>query len=134
MFEQAEQDIDAVISATPDPTHAVIGMEAIRLGKHVYCQKPLAHSLHEVRVMTEAARAAGVQTQMGNQGHSSEQIRRLYEWIEDGAIGAIRQVYAWSDRPVGGDPWSDFPIMARPGETPPVPETLDWDLWLGPAP
>jgi hypothetical protein len=70
---------------------------------------------------------------MGNQGHSSDAIRMLYEWIQDGAIGPVREVFAWSDRPVGGDPWSDFPIMARPKETPPVPDSLDWDLWLGPA-
>lgn len=134
MFDKEDKNIDAVIIATPDHTHAVIAMEAIRRKKHIYLQKPLAHNLHEVRVLTEAARVAGIQTQMGNQGHSSDQIRRVYEWIEDGAIGPVRQVYAWSDRPVGGDPWSDFPLMARPAETPPVPETLHWDLWLGPAP
>lgn len=134
MFDAEANKIDGVIIATPDHTHAVIAMAAIGLGKHVYCQKPLAHSLHEVRKVTEAARAAGVQTQMGNQGHSSEQIRRLKEWIMDGAIGPVHEVHAWSDRPVGGDPWSDFPLMGRPKETPPVPESLHWDLWLGPAP
>lgn len=134
LFDSQANNIDAVIIATPDHTHAVIGMAAMQLGKHLYCQKPLAHSLHEVRRMTEYAREQGVQTQMGNQGHSSDSIRRLCEWVKDGAIGPIREVHAWSDRPVGGDPWSDFPIMARPTETPPVPEGLDWDLWLGPAP
>lgn len=133
MFDAESKNIDAVIVATPDHTHAVIALTAIRLGKHVYCQKPLAHNIHEVRKLTEAAREYKVQTQMGNQGHSSEQIRRLAEWIEDGAIGDVREVHAWSDRPVGGDPWSTFPIMKRPDETPPVPETLNWDLWLGPA-
>ena len=133
MFDKEAKNIDAVIIATPDHTHAMIAMAAIRAGKHVYCQKPLAHSLHEVRTVTEAARAAGVQTQMGNQGHSSEDIRRCCEWIADGAIGDVREVHAWSDRPVGGDPWSNFPMMARPAETPPVPDTLNWDLWLGPA-
>jgi predicted dehydrogenase len=133
MLDKEGKNIDAVIIATPDHTHAVIGMECIRRGKHVYLQKPLAHSIYEVRMLTEAARKAKVQTQMGNQGHSSNEIRLLYEWIQDGAIGPVREVYAWSDRPVGGDPWSDFPIMARPKETPPVPETLDWDLWIGPA-
>ncbi|MDQ1257416.1 MAG: Gfo/Idh/MocA family oxidoreductase [Candidatus Hydrogenedentes bacterium] len=133
MFDAEANNIDAVIIATPDHTHAVLAMAAIRLGKHVFCQKPLAHSLHEVRKLTEAAREAKVQTQMGNQGHSSEDIRRLCEWIEDGAIGPVHEVHAWSDRPVGGDPWSDFPIMKRPEDTPPVPETLDWDLWIGPA-
>lgn len=134
MLDKEDKNIDAVIIATPDHTHAVIGMECIRRGKHVFLQKPLAHSIYEVRALTEAAREAKVQTQMGNQGHSSNEIRILHEWIQDGAIGPVREVCAWSDRPVGGDPWSDFPIMARPKETPPVPDTLDWDLWLGPAP
>ena len=98
-----------------------------------YCQKPLTHCIAEARTLTEAARSAGVQTQMGNQGHSSNAIRRCREWVQAGVIGPVREVYAWSDRPVGGDPWSDFPIMARPVETPPVPESLNWDLWLGPA-
>lgn len=134
MFDKMGDDIDAVIIATPDHTHAVIAMEAIRRNKHIYLQKPLAHNLHEVRAITEAARKAGVQTQMGNQGHSTQQIRMLKEWIADDAIGEIREVYAWSDRPVGGAPYSDFPVMKRPSETPPVPATLDWDRWLGPAP
>jgi len=133
MFDAEANNFDSIIIATPDHTHAVIAMAAMELGKHVYCQKPLAHNLHEVRKLTEKARECGVQTQMGNQGHSSEQIRRVCEWIDDGAIGPVREVHAWSDRPVGGDPWSDFPIMKRPEETPPVPEKLDWDLWIGPA-
>ncbi len=134
MLDKEDRNIDAVVVATPDHTHAVIGMECIRRRKHIYLQKPLAHSIYEVRALTEAARQAKVQTQMGNQGRSADEMRILYEWIQDGAIGPVREVYAWSDRPVGGDPWSDFPIMARPKETPPVPSTLDWDLWLGPAP
>ncbi|OHB74620.1 MAG: oxidoreductase [Planctomycetes bacterium RBG_16_55_9] len=133
MLDKEDKNIDAVIVATPDHTHAVAAMACIKRRKHVYCQKPLAHSIYEVRTLTEAARKYNVQTQMGNQGHSSNEIRLLKEWIQDGAIGPVREVHAWSDRPVGGDPWSDFPIMARPKETPPVPETLDWDLWLGPA-
>ena len=71
---------------------------------------------------------------MGNQGRSSNEIRRVKEWVDDGAIGPVREVLAWSDRPVGGDPWSDFPIMARPSDAPPVSASLDWDLWVGPAP
>ncbi len=133
MLDKEDKNIDAVIVATPDHTHGVIGMECIRRKKHLYLQKPLAHSIHEVRALTEAAREHKVQTQMGNQGHSSEEIRLLFEWIVDGAIGPVHEVFAWSDRPVGGDPWSDFPVMARPKETPPVPGTLNWDLWLGPA-
>jgi len=133
MFDAEANNIDGVIIATPDHTHAVIAMAAMRLGKHVYCQKPLAHNLYEVRTLTETARECGVQTQMGNQGHSFEQVRRLHEWIDDGAIGQIREVHAWTDRPVGGSAVSDFPIMKRPTDTPPVPEALDWELWLGPA-
>ena len=134
MLDKEGKNIDAVIIATPDHAHAVTAMACLKRGKHVYCQKPLAHSIYEVRKLTEAAREAKVQTQMGNQGHSSEEIRLLCEWIADGAIGPVHEVHVWTDRPVGGDPWSDFPIMARPKETPPVPATLDWDLWLGPAP
>jgi len=133
MLDKEDKNIDAVIVATPDHTHAVAAMACIKRRKHVYVQKPLAHSLYEVRMLTEAARKYKVQTQMGNQGHSSNEIRLLCEWIQDGAIGPVREVYAWSDRPVGGHPWSDFPIMARPKETPPIPKTLDWDLWLGPV-
>lgn len=134
MLDKEDKNIDGVVVATPDHTHGVVGMACIQHGKHVYMQKPLAHSIWEVRKLTEAAREAKVQTQMGNQGHSSDEIRMLWEWIADGAIGPVHEVYAWTDRPVGGDPWSDFPIMARPKDTPDVPKTLDWDLWLGPAP
>ena len=132
MFDK-QKDFDAVVIATPDHTHAVITMAAMKTGKHVYCQKPLTHTVYEARKVTEGARKYKVQTQMGNQGHSSEQIRLLKEWLADGAIGNVTQVYAWTDRPVGGDPWSDFAVRARPTDTPPVPESLDWDLWLGPV-
>ncbi|MHC4962817.1 MAG: Gfo/Idh/MocA family protein [Planctomycetota bacterium] len=114
--------------ATPDHTHACIAMEAMRHGKHVYVQKPLTHSVHEARILTEAARKFGVITQMGNQGHSWEGNRQICEWIWDGAIGNVHEVHAWTNRPV----WPQG--LPRPEETPPVPPTLDWDLWLGPAP
>jgi predicted dehydrogenase len=130
---EKQKDIDAVIVATPDHTHAIITMAAMEAGKHVYCQKPLTHTVYEARKVTEAARKYGVQTQMGNQGHSSEHIRLLKEWIADGVIGEVREVYGWTDRPVGGDPWSNFAVKAMSKETPPVPDTLDWDLWLGPV-
>lgn len=132
MFEK-EKDINAVVVATPDHTHAVITMAAMQLGKHVFCQKPLTHTVYEARKITEAARYYKVQTQMGNQGHSSEHIRLLKEWLADGAIGPVREVHAWTDRPVGGDPWSTFAVQAQPTDTPAVPDSLDWDLWLGPA-
>jgi hypothetical protein len=131
---EKEKGIDAVVIATPDHTHAVITMAVLQAGKHVFCQKPLTHTIFEARRITEAARRAGVVTQMGNQGHSYESIRLLKEWLDDGAIGDVTEVHAWTDRPVGGDPWSDFVQRALPTDTPPVPDSLDWDLWLGPVP
>jgi len=126
-----QKDIDAVIVATPDHTHYVIAMAAMERGKHVYCEKPLAHSIYEVRKLTESARKYKVATQMGNQGHSSEHIRLCCEWIRDGAIGDVREIHAWSNRPMGG---YAFPSgLPRPKDTPPVPDTLNWDLWLGPS-
>lgn len=130
---EKQPEIDAVVIATPDHTHAVIAMAAMQAGKHVRLQKPLAHSLWETRKLLEAARRYGVQTQMGNQGHSSEYMRLLKEWLDDGAIGPVEEVHAWTDRPVGGDPWSTFDVKAKPDDTPPVPDQLNWDLWLGPA-
>ncbi len=130
---EKQKDIDAVIIATPDHTHAVITLATMAAGKHVYCQKPLTHTIREARTVTDAARRAQVQTQMGNQGHSSESIRLLKEWLAAGVIGDVREVHAWTDRPVGGDPWSTFAVQALPKDTPPVPATLDWDLWLGPV-
>jgi len=131
MLDEMDKSIDAVLVSTPDHCHAVAAMRAIRMGKHVYCEKPLAHTIHEVRQITEAARRHNVRTQMGNQGHSSEQIRMMCEWVNDGAIGKVRQVYAWSSRPSGG---AAFAVnMARPKDRPPVPPELDWNLWLGPA-
>ncbi|HOL30513.1 MAG TPA: Gfo/Idh/MocA family oxidoreductase [Anaerohalosphaeraceae bacterium] len=128
MLEEMGKEIDAVIIATPDHTHACIAMECMKRGKHVYVQKPLTKTVYEARMLTEAARKYGVITQMGNQGHSDEGIRLICEWIWDGAIGDVREVHAWTNRPV----WPQG--LDRPSETPPVPDTLDWDLWLGPAP
>jgi len=123
-------DIDAVVITAPDHIHAVAAMAAFKKGKHVFCEKPLAHSVAEVRAMTEAARQAKVATQMGNWGHAKEDIRQLCEWIWDGAIGEVREVHAWTNRPGGWWPYG----IDRPTDEPPVPEGLDWDLWLGPAP
>ncbi len=123
-----QKDIDAVIVATPDHTHAVVAMAAMQRGKHVYVQKPLTRSVYEARMLTEAARKYKVATQMGNQGHSSEEVRMVCEWIWDGAIGDVHEVHCWTNRPV----WPQG--IGRPAETPPVPETLDWDLWIGPSP
>jgi len=124
-----EKNIDAVLVATPDHTHAVATMAAIKRGLHVYCEKPLTYSIYESRKVTEAARKAGVATQMGNQGHAAEGIRLLSEWIWDGAIGDVHEVHAWTPHPV----WPQG-MTKRPADTPPVPETIDWDCWLGPAP
>ncbi|HYW80686.1 MAG TPA: Gfo/Idh/MocA family oxidoreductase [Thermoguttaceae bacterium] len=133
MFDK-QKDIDAVIIATPDHTHAVITLAAMQLGNHVYCQKPLTHTVVEARKITDFARAnPKIMTQMGNQGHSSEQIRQVREWIQAGAIGDVKEVHAWTDRPIGDQPWSNFAVKQLPTEFPPVPETLNWDLWLGPA-
>ncbi len=132
MFDK-EKDIDAVIVATPDHTHAVVTMEAMRRGKHVYCQKPLTHTVYEARKIAEAAKKYKVVTQMGNQGHASDNTRRLKEWLEDGAIGEVKEVYGWTNRPVGGQSYSNFAVKARSSDTPPVPKGMHWDLWLGPA-
>jgi predicted dehydrogenase len=131
-----EKGIDAVMIATPDHTHAVISMEAMRRGKHVYCQKPLTHDVYEARMLAKTARETGVTTQMGIQGHSGEGARLICEWISDGAIGEVREVDAWcnlSYYPFGHAYWSSK-WSRRPEDTPPVPATLNWDLWLGPAP
>lgn len=125
-----KEDVDAVMIATPDHTHAVITMAALKRGKHVYCEKPLTWSVFEARQVTEAARQAKVATQCGNQGQASESARVTREILADGAIGNVREVQVWS----GARFWSWPTWEGRPGETPPIPEGLDWDLWLGPAP
>jgi predicted dehydrogenase len=127
MFEK-QKDIDAVVVATPDHNHAIVAMTAMQLGKHVYVQKPLTRTVSEARALTEAARKYKVVSQMGNQGHSEEGLRLMQEWVAAGAIGPIREVFCWTNRPV----WPQgFP---RPTDTPAVPEGLDWDLWIGPSP
>ena len=131
---EKEKNIDAVVVGTPDHTHAVVSMWAIKMGKHVYCEKPLTRTVYEARALGEAARQAGVATQMGNQGMAFEGNRLINEWIWDGAIGPVREVHAWSDRPSHNGELFWAQGVERPKDTPPVPKTLDWDLWLGPAP
>ncbi len=126
---EKEKNLDAVIVATPDHSHAVIALAAIQRGINVYVQKPLTHSVHEARVLTEAARKYKVKTQMGNQGHSGEGTRQICEWIWSGAIGNVREVQTWTNRPV----WPQGIEVDRPAETPAVPAKLDWDKWIGPA-
>ena len=131
MFDAMSNDIDAVLVATPDHTHAVATLAAIGHGKHVYCEKPLAHSIGEVRAMRKAALEKNVITQVGNQGHSSESIRVFCEMVWSGAIGKVSEIHA------GCDAFKDVYCQTRhqqmlQTEKPPVPSELDWDLWLGP--
>lgn len=125
-----QKDIDAVIVSTPNHSHAVISLAAMELGKHVYCEKPLAHTLVEVRKMTEAAREHKVATQLGNQGHSYATSRELGECIRSGAIGDIQEIHLVE----AAFNFSLFERLPDPEEEHAVPETLDWDLWLGPVP
>jgi predicted dehydrogenase len=127
---EKEKSLDAVMIATPDHWHAPIALAAMQLGKHVYCEKPLTHTIEEARLMERVARETGVVTQMGNGGHAGEGIRLTKEWIDAGAIGAVKEVHVWSDRP--GKFWQTQG-RRRPTDTPAVPPTLDWNLWLGPA-
>ncbi len=126
MFEK-QKNIDAVLIATPDHTHAIATMCAIKNKKHVYCEKPLTHDIYEARKITEAARDAGIVTQMGNQGHSGDAIRLTVEWIRDGVIGDIREVHSWSKNQGRFNK-----NTTRPKDRPALPHGLDWNLWLGP--
>ena len=126
MLDEMDKEIDAVLVATPDHTHAVAAIAAIKLGKHVYCEKPLTRTVYEARLMRETAVKHRVVTQMGNQGSASAKLRRAVELVWGGVIGEVREAHVWFDG--GNGP------MVRPAEQPPVPATLAWDLWLGPAP
>lgn len=119
---------DAVVVATADHTHAAIAATALIHDKHVYCQKPLTHSVYESRLLTKLAEKHAVATQMGNQGNSGDGVRQLCEWIWNGEIGEVTEVHAWTDRPI----WPQG--LQRPSETMAIPPTLDWDLFIGPAP
>ncbi|GMW00959.1 MAG: dehydrogenase [Candidatus Hydrogenedentota bacterium] len=123
-----KESIDAVTISTPDHFHAIAAMAAMERGIHVYVQKPLTHTVWEARLLTEAARKYKVKTQMGNQGRSGEGVRQLTEMIWGGAIGQVREVHCWTNRPI----WPQG--LDRPDKTDAIPDTLDWDLWLGPAP
>lgn len=134
MLDKMQGQIDAVFVATPDHHHATASMAAIRLGKHVYCEKPLTHNIREARLLTLAAREHKVATQLGNNGREGEGWRRLCEWIWAGAIGSVQEAHIWTDRagipkhfwwPQGGN---------RPAGSDPTPAGLNWDAWLGPAP
>jgi len=125
---EKEKDVDAVVVCTTDHLHAAISAAAMKKRKHVFCQKPLTHTIYEARRIAEIARETGVVTQIAVANQASEDTRLLSEWIWDGAIGPVREVINWSSRPF----WAQ--AVERPKEVEPVPEGLDWDLWLGPAP
>jgi predicted dehydrogenase len=129
MFDKEARNIDAVTVSTPDHSHAMAAMTALKAGKHVYTQKPLTRTIWEARQLAaEAARRPKQATQMGNQGHANEGTRQIREWIEAGAIGTVHTVELWTNRPI----WPQG--IVRPTEMHHVPSTLDWELWLGPAP
>ncbi|MEN6333158.1 MAG: Gfo/Idh/MocA family oxidoreductase, partial [Phycisphaerales bacterium] len=128
MLDEMDKQIDAVIVGTPDHTHAVAAMAAMKRGKHVYCEKPLAHSVAEVRALMKAAQEYKVVTQLGNQGHSYDTIRTFCEWIWDGAIGNVHTVHCGCNAVN-----SALDFLPRLSEKEDVPAGLDWDLWLGPA-
>jgi predicted dehydrogenase len=127
MLDEMDKQIDAVIVATPDHTHAVISVRAMRMGKHVFCEKPLAHNVYEARLMRQVVKEKRVATQKGNQGVSSPEFRRGVELVWDGIIGKVTEVHVWN---TGGDPGK----RPRPTGEFPIPPHFDWDLWLGPAP
>jgi predicted dehydrogenase len=140
LFE-VEKEFDAVVVSTCEHTHAFATLPALKLGKHVYCEKPLAYNIEETRIIREAAAKAKVATQMGTQIHAEDNYRRVVELVQSGAIGPIREVHVWVGRAWG---WQSAEAAAknhdivdvreRPAAESPVPKGLDWDLWLGPAP
>jgi predicted dehydrogenase len=133
LLHELDARLDAVVVSTPDHTHAPAAVTAMRLGKHVYCQKPLTHSVWEARLMRQTARQKKVSTQMGNQGTADPGFRRGVELVRGGALGDVTEVHVWTNRPFKY--WKQAPdIVARPRETPPVPSHVHWDYFLGPAP
>ena len=128
LLEKEVKNIDAVIVTTPDHMHAPIALAAMQLGKHVYCEKPLTHDIYEARILTQAAKKYKVVTQMGNQGSSGDDTRKIETWIQDGVIGNVHTVHVWTNRPT----WPQG--VPAPSGKYEIPKELDWDLWLGTAP
>jgi hypothetical protein len=128
MLEKEQNNIDAITVSTPDHLHAVVASTAIKMGKHVYCQKPLTQTVHEARYLKDLAKEYGVVTQMGNQGSAEDGLRRAVEVVQAGVIGAVKEIHVWTTGRSGR--------RASPGRQAktPVPANLKWDLWLGPAP
>jgi predicted dehydrogenase len=140
-LHDALNDIDAVVVSSTEHTHAFATLPALKAGKHVYCEKPLAHSVWEARIIGDAARAAKVATQMGTQIHAEKNYRRVVELVQSGAIGPVREAHVWVSRAWGLQSDEDaarnkdiVSVRERPAGSSPVPAGLDWDLWLGPAP
>lgn len=134
MLDEIQDKIDAVVIGTPDHIHAPAAVLAMKLGKHCYCEKPLTHSVYEARLMAQVAREKKLVTQMGTQIHAGGNYRRVVELVQSGTIGKIRDVHVWLGANFAGPPKpTDMSQPDAPSDRPPVPETLDWDLWLGPA-
>jgi len=134
MLDKIHNKIDAVVIGTPDHTHAPAGVMAMKLGKHCYCEKPLTHSVYEARVMAEIAHEKKLVTQMGTQIHAESNYRRAVELVQTGTIGSVRDVHVWLGANFNGPPKpTDMSQPDAPSDKLQVPETLDWDLWLGPA-
>jgi len=135
MLEEMDKQIDAVVVATPDHTHATAAATAMRMGKHCYCEKPLTHTVHEARVLAEIAKEKKLATQMGTQIHAGANYRRVVELVEAGAVGPIREVHVWLGAKFDGPATPTGTSQPdAPKDALPVPPTLDWDLWLGPVP
>ena len=128
MYDEMGKSIDAVLVATADHTHAIIAADAITMGKHVYVQKPLTHTVYESRLLSKLAKKYKVAAQMGNQGASGEGVRKTCDWLWNGEIGDVTRVDAFTDRPI----WPQG--LMKPSAVDPIPDTLDWDLFIGPAP
>jgi len=133
MYDQIAKEFDAVVVSTADHSHALAAVLAMRLGKHVYCQKPLTHTVQEARILREAAAKAGVCTQMGNQGSALNGLRRAVELVRGGTLGSVTEAHVWTNRPAHY--WKQSPdIVARPKDMAEVPKHVHWDEWVGPAP
>lgn len=140
LYDEAN-DIDAVVVSTTEHTHAMATLPALKMGKHVYCEKPLTHDVREARIITEAARQSGLATQMGTQIHAGDNYRRVVELIQAGSIGTVTEAHVWVSRAWGRQTKEEAEankdvvfVLERPEAAMPVPDGLDWDLWLGPAP
>jgi predicted dehydrogenase len=128
MLDAIGDEVEAVVVSTPDHTHGPAAAMALRMGKHVYCEKPLTRTVHEARVLKDMARKAGVQTQMGNQGTASTELRRAAMLVKDGILGDVTEVHCWTDRPGG---WWAQGVERQGGQ--PEPKTVNWDAWVGPS-